>query len=138
MTNQNTTLIIEKIFKGIQNLIPVYMSSPPDKVISNGNVAICIIDETGFVYGKMYGTDKRRLRHSYRVAWMKASQVWLTGIKTGEYERRLFNGEFPENGNGIESPDLIGGKADNPSRLQMDQNFLSASAEFVALLIWKS
>lgn len=92
----------------IEALIPEYMQNPDDQPISNGNVAICIIDEQGVVYGRMYGTNKPRLRQSYRVAWTKASQVWLTGERTGDYERRLFNGEIAENANGIENPDLIG------------------------------
>lgn len=100
--------IINSMFEAIKRLIPVYMKNPEDNSIANGNVAVCIIDEEGNVYGKMFGTNKPRLRQSYKVAWTKASQVWLTGVKTGEYERMVFNKEVPENANGIEAPDLIG------------------------------
>ena len=62
----------------------------------------------------MIGTNNPRLRQSYKVAWTKASQVWLTGIKTGEYERMVFNKEVDENGNGIEAPDLIGWQGGQP------------------------
>jgi glc operon protein GlcG len=48
------------------------------------------------------------------VAWTKASQVWLTGVKTGEYERMVFNKEVDENANGIEAPDLIGWEGGQP------------------------
>lgn len=108
MPAQQLTSTISRILTRIESLIPEYMKNPEDKPISNGNVAICIIDESGVIYGRMYGENKPRLRQSYRVAWTKASQVWLTGEKTGDYERRLFNGEIPENSNGIENPDLIG------------------------------
>jgi glc operon protein GlcG len=108
---------IPEILNTISSLIPEYMQRPEDKSISNGNVAICIIDEEGMVYGRMYGDNRPRLRQSYRVAWTKASQVWLTGIKTGEYERRVFNKEIPENANGIENPDLIGWEGGQPITL---------------------
>jgi len=99
---------ISKMMEAIQKHIPVYMKNPEDSSIANGNVAVCMIDEEGNVYGKMFGTNKPRLRQSYKVAWTKASQVWLTGVSTGEYERMVFNKEVEENANGIEAPDLIG------------------------------
>jgi uncharacterized protein GlcG (DUF336 family) len=110
-----TSMVINQIFAAIEKLIQVYMEDPLDKNIANGNVAVCIIDEDdGTVYGKMFGTNKPRLRQSYRVAWTKASQVWLTGVKTGEYERMVFNKEIGENANGIEAPDLIGWEGGQP------------------------
>lgn len=117
MTSQYHNPAIDQILSRIEKLIPGYMQLNEDKVISNGNVAICMIDEDGNVYGKMYGSNKPRLRQSYRVAWTKASQVWLTGMKTGEYERRVFNKEIPENANGIEAPDLIGWQGGQPITL---------------------
>jgi uncharacterized protein GlcG (DUF336 family) len=114
MANNKTQLIISKVFDEIEKLIPVYMDVPADKNISNGNVAACIIDENGLVHGKMFGTNNTRLRQSYKVAWTKASQVWLTGVKTGDYERMVFNKELDENGNGIEAPDLIGWQGGQP------------------------
>ena len=108
MENNETLLTISRLFDVIEKLIPQYMEDSADKNISNGNVAACIIDDHGQVHGKMFGTNKPRLRQSYKVAWTKASQVWLTGVKTGVYERMVFNKEVPENANGIEAPDLIG------------------------------
>jgi glc operon protein GlcG len=64
------------------------------------------------------------LRRSYRIAWTKASQVWLTGVKTGEYERMVFNKEIGENENGIEAPDLIGWQGGQPLTLKMEKSFL--------------
>jgi uncharacterized protein GlcG (DUF336 family) len=110
-------LIIGKMFTEIENLIPVYMQNPDDSNIANGNVAVCIIAEDGTVYGKMWGENKPRLRQSYKVAWTKASQVWLTGYKTGEYERLVFTQQVEENGNGIEAPDLIGWQGGQPLTL---------------------
>jgi hypothetical protein len=91
MSEENTISIIAKILVELENLIPIYMQNPMDEKIANGNVAVCIIDENGNVTGKMYGKNKVRSRETYKVAWTKASQVWLTGIKTGEYEKLVFN-----------------------------------------------
>jgi uncharacterized protein GlcG (DUF336 family) len=117
MENQDLDTVINRAFENIEKLIPVYMQNNDDRVISNGNVAVCIIDEYGHVYGRMFGTNKPRLRQSYKVAWTKASQVWLTGVKTGEYERMVFNKLVEENGNGIEAPDLIGWEGGQPLTL---------------------
>jgi glc operon protein GlcG len=63
MDNQNLAAIIGKMFAEMENLIPVYMQNPEDKDIAGGNVAVCVIDENGLVYGRMFGTNKPRLRH---------------------------------------------------------------------------
>jgi glc operon protein GlcG len=65
----------------------------------------------------MFGTNRPRQRQSYKVAWTKASQVWLTGYKTGEYERLVFTKQVGENANGIEAPDLIGWEGGQPLAL---------------------
>ena len=68
------------------------------------------------MYGKLYGTYKIRARESYRIAWTKANQVWITGLKTGEYEKKFFNSEVEECG--IEVPDLIGWEGGQPLTLK--------------------
>ena len=107
-------VFVNEIYIAIEKMIPLYMQVPEDKCISNGNLAVCIIEENGQIHGRMFGTNKPRLRQSYRVAWTKASQVWLTGVKTGAYERMVFNKEVDENANGIEAPDLIGWEGGQP------------------------
>ncbi len=118
MEHTNDQTLVNKIFMAIEKMIPIYMKIPEDACISNGNLAVCIIDENGNIHGKFFGTNKPRLRQSYRVAWTKASQVWLTGVKTGEYERMVFNKEVGENANGIEAPDLIGWEGGQPITLK--------------------
>jgi glc operon protein GlcG len=108
MQRQERHKIISKINLELEKLIPSVRSNPQDEVLCKGNVAICLIDDEGIVYGKMFGDDKPRMRQAFKVAWTKASQVWLTGIKTGEYERLVFTNQIPEDSNGISSPDLIG------------------------------
>ena len=90
------------LIKKLEELIPSYMKKEEENNISNGNVAVCIIDEAGGVYGKVFvNNDKIRARESFRVAWIKASQVWLTGMKTGEYEKKIYNNEIAEEIAGI-------------------------------------
>ncbi|HTX99703.1 MAG TPA: heme-binding protein [Bacteroidota bacterium] len=108
--------VINRIIEKIDTLIPSYASNPAD-AFAGGNVAVCIIDEKGNVYGRIWGTDKVRGRNFFRLAWTKASQVWITKMKTGEFEKRLFNGEFDESKYGIQKPDLIGWEGGQPVSL---------------------
>ena len=109
---------IEKIIEEAEKLIPYYMQNEEDKRIANGNVSVCIIDSEGRVYGRMFGTNKIRARESFRVAWTKASQVNITGMKTGEYEKLAFNNEVDEQKFGIERPDYIGWEGGQPITLR--------------------
>ncbi len=109
--------IIEKIIEEAQKLIPNYMQNEDDKRIANGNVAVCIIEPEGRIYGRMFGTNKIRARESFRVAWTKASQVHITGMKTGQYEKLAFNNEVNEEKFGIERPDFIGWEGGQPITL---------------------
>ena len=118
MQNKDLTATISRLFDAIEILIPGYMNNPDDQCISNGNLAAVIIDEDGVVYGRMFGNEKPRLRNSYKVAWTKASQVWLTGVKTGAYEKMVFNKEVDENANGISAPDLIGWEGGQPLQMK--------------------
>jgi glc operon protein GlcG len=109
--------IIEELIAYIEKLIPVYLENPEDRH-SQGNVAICIIDEDGTIYSRMYGKDKLISRRSYQLAWSKASQVWITGYKTGEYERLVFTNQIPEEQFGIQAPDFIGWEGGQPIKLK--------------------
>jgi len=108
---------IDKIIGRLEQLIPAYSANPAD-AFAHGNVAVCILDEEGNLYGKIWGDDKVQGRTFARLAWTKATQVWITGIKTGEYEKRLFNGEFDEEKYGITKPDLIGWEGGQPVTLK--------------------
>ena len=99
---------IEKLISTIAELVPVYMAIPEDYAKANGVASLCIIDEAGQIYGKVFGTDKLRGRDSFRIAWTKASQVWITGIKTNEYEKLVFADQIDPQPFGIKLPDLVG------------------------------
>jgi len=108
MEHQEVILLIEKLLASIEELVPVYMAIPEDMEISKGVVSVCIIDETGQIYGKVFGKDKVRCRDSFKIAWTKASQVWITGYKTGDYEKLVFSDQLDHHKFGINMPDLIG------------------------------
>lgn len=117
MEHAEVPVIINRIIEEAEKMIPDYMQNEEDRRIANGNVSICLIDFNGIVYGRMFGTNKVRARESYRVAWTKASQVYITGLKTGEYEKLAFNNQIDEEKFGIERPDYIGWEGGQPLSL---------------------
>ncbi|MDH5610466.1 MAG: hypothetical protein OEY56_13390, partial [Cyclobacteriaceae bacterium] len=116
------TLTLEKtitaLFDVLEEEIKPYKDSPADWRISEGHVAVCLITDEGKVYGKLFGSDKIRQRQFFRIAWQKASQVWITGHATGEYEKIVFGGDMDPEDSPIELPDLIGWVGGQP--LQLD------------------
>jgi len=117
MENARLSETIEKIITEARKLIPEYMQNVEDERIAHGNVAVCIIDPEGKIYGSVFGTNKIRSRESFRVAWTKASQVYITGMKTGAFEKLAFNDEIDERKFGIERPDYIGWEGGQPLTL---------------------
>lgn len=114
MKHKELTQLIENLFSAIEKRFPAYLSNPIDINISKGNSAVCVIDHDGNVYGKLYGTDKILQRNFFRIAWIKASQVWITGIKTGEFERLVFTKQIDERKFGLSMPDFIGWDGGQP------------------------
>ena len=91
MNTEKLQQVIHKMFESMSAQIPVYQDSDADWKSSQGNVAACIIDDAGNVYGKIWGHDKLKGRRYYEIAYRKASQVWITGHATNEYERLVFS-----------------------------------------------
>lgn len=114
MTIQNLKEVIDRMFESMDIQIPPYKESPDDWNISDGNTAVCLIDDAGNIYGKIWGNDKLRGRKFYDVAYRKASQVWITGYKTGEFERLVFTDKLNYRDFGIELPDLMGWEGGQP------------------------
>jgi uncharacterized protein GlcG (DUF336 family) len=110
-------LLIEELLAHIEALVPVYMTIPEDFAKSKGVASVCIIDEDGQIYGKVFGNDKLRGRDSFKTAWTKASQVWITGFKTNEYERMIFTDQIDYHTFGISLPDLVGYEGGQPITL---------------------
>ena len=108
MQGKELETTIRKIIDEAEKFIPLYMENEEDRRIADGNVAVCIIDNDGVIYGKMFGTNKVRAREIFRIAWTKASQVYITRLNTGVFEKLAFNNEIDEEAFGIERPDWIG------------------------------
>lgn len=108
MTPQQLQQSIHKIIESLSDLIPTYKESKIDWNITEGNVAVCIIDDAGNVNGKIWGDNKIKGRRVYDIAYRKASQVWITGYKTGEFERLVFTDQINYREFGIDLPDLMG------------------------------
>ncbi len=100
--------------------IPLYKDSEADWKTSQGNVAVCIIDDAANVYGKIWGTDKLKGRRYFDVAYRKASQVWITGYATNDYEKLVFADKLNYKDFGIELPDLVGWQGGQPLQLDSD------------------
>lgn len=113
MNKKELMQFVDTLFDKLTELIPEYSANPLD-AFADGNVAICIQDESGHVYGKLWGNDKITGRQFFKNAWLKCSQVWITGMRTGEYEKRLYNEEFKEEDFGINKPDLFGWEGGQP------------------------
>jgi glc operon protein GlcG len=114
MDTKQIAELAEKIIAAVEKRVPEYLAVEEDRSRNEGNSALCIIDESSAVRGKMFGADKIRQRHAFRIAWTKASQVWITGIKTGEYEKLVFTGQIDDKKFGIIRPDFIGWEGGQP------------------------
>jgi glc operon protein GlcG len=106
--------LIQSIIVAVEKRLPEYLAIAEDRNKNNGNSAICVVDPAGVVQGKMFGSDKIRQRHAFRTAWLKASQVWITGLKTGEFEALVYAGKLDESSYGIIRPDFIGWEGGQP------------------------
>ena len=62
MEGKELEMIVRRIIEEAGKLIPFYMENEEDRRIANGNVSVCIIDDDGVIYGKMFGTNKIRAR----------------------------------------------------------------------------
>ena len=100
--------LTDRLFAEIERALPKYAAVAEDAAVNAGNTAVIAIGPAGDVYGRFFGTDRVRLRDTAGTAWKKAGQVWLTGVATGEYERRVYNGKVEWWKLGVMKPDLIG------------------------------
>lgn len=114
---KNKETVIQTIINALEELVPQYMAVPEDMAIARGVVSVCIIDEEGQIYGKLFGADKIRCRDSFKIAWTKANQVWITGYKTNEYEKLVFADKLDHGKFGINMPDFIGWEGGQPIEL---------------------
>lgn len=133
MTREQILMRVNKIIDNVSEAIPSYRNSPADWDKCQGNLALCIIDESGNVYGKIWGDDKLKGRKYFDVAYRKASQVWITGYKTGEFERLVFTDQLNYRDFGIDLPDLMGWLGGQPIQLDADTKIFCGFSGFRGL-----
>lgn len=109
MTSAELTAVATQLIAEVEKLIPAAMQNPEDRDNSQGNVTLLIIGEGGQIFGRMFGADNRTRRGTSRVAWHKATQVWMTGQATGQFEKQVYGSAKVDPGQfGLQHPDLIG------------------------------
>lgn len=124
MKAENLQNHADAIISAVTGLVQEYFSRQ-NKPASEHCAAICIIDDSGIVSGKLFGndsSDKIKLREKYQFAWIKASQVWITGMKTFDFEYKVFNNEINYKDFGIQPPDFIGWRGGQPLKLKDGTN----------------
>lgn len=112
--------IAQGIMDEIRRLLPGYLKVEADYKINDGNVAVCILDDTGKVYGEMFGDDRVKLRSTFKTAVSKATQVWLTGYETGKYEMLVYTNQVNWWEYGIPKPEFIGWDGGVPVKIDAE------------------
>ena len=130
MTPEKVQERVNRMIAHMDAHINDYQSSPADWSISEGNVAVCILDESGNVWGKIWGKDKLRGRKCFDIAYRKASQVCITGYKTNEFERLVFTDQLNYRDFGIPLPELMGWEGGQPIVLDAETKISSGFRGF--------
>ena len=136
MNHQKVLTLIPNIILAVEQRLPEFLAQEEDRNNIDGICALCLIDDTGGIHGKLFGRDKIRLRNSFRLAWIKASQVWITGLKTGEFEKQVYSGALDDATFGIIRPEFIGWEGGQRLKLTGIPDCPPASAASVAPATW--
>jgi uncharacterized protein GlcG (DUF336 family) len=111
--------IAERLVEEMAGLVPEFLRDPiDDKMSAGGNVACCVIDDTGRFHGRIFGTDKGKGRWCFGIVNRKAIQVWSTGYAIGRFEELVYAGKLDESAFGVSRPDLIGWSGGVPLLLE--------------------
>jgi len=109
MTSSEITGVATQLIAEVEKLIPGCMQNPEDRDNSQGNVTLLIIAQDGQIFGRMFGDNNRTRRGTSRIAWQKATQVWMTHQATGQFEKQVYGFAQADPGQfGLQHPDLIG------------------------------
>jgi uncharacterized protein GlcG (DUF336 family) len=118
--------ITERLLDEVTRLVPEYLRDPIDAEMSGGNVAFAVIDPSGQVRGRIFGSDKGKGRWCFGIVNRKVIQVWSTGYATGRFEELVYAGKLDESQFGLSRPDLIGWQGGVP--LELENGTLVAAA----------
>ena len=131
MTPAEITATATQLITEIEQRIPACMLNPEDRDNSQGNVTLMIIAEGGQIFGRMFVTDNRTRRGTARIAWQKATQVWMTAQASGQFEKQVYGpGNVDPGKFGLQHPDLIGWEGGLPVVAQDGTRFAVAMSGF--------
>jgi glc operon protein GlcG len=131
MTPAEITATATQLIVEIEQRIPACMLNPEDRDNSQGNVTLMIIAEGGQIFGRMFGTENRTRRGTSRIAWQKATQVWMTAQASGQFEKQVYGpGNVDPGKFGLQHPDLIGWEGGLPVMAQDGTRFAVAMSGF--------
>ena len=122
--------IAEEFVEGVARLVPRFLTDPIEATMSGGNAAVCVIDDDGRVYGRVFGDNKGRGRVSFATASRKVAQVWVTGYATGRFEELVFTGKIDDKQFGIIRPEFIGWQGGVPLRFDDGSPLAAAFSGF--------
>jgi glc operon protein GlcG len=124
VTPEQHASIARELVEEIAALVPEFAADPIDFQMSGGNGATIVIDPSGGIHGRMFGTDRDKTRATFGNATRKAIQVRVTGYATGRFEELVFTGRLDPHPFGIQHPDFIGWEGGVP--------LLTADGELIA------
>jgi len=131
MTPTEITATATQLIAEIEQRIPACMLNPEDRDNSQGNVTLMIIAEGGQIFGRMFGAENRTRRGTCRIAWQKATQVWMTAQASGQFEKQVYGpGNVDPGKFGLQHPDLIGWEGGLPVMAQDGTRFAVAMSGF--------
>ena len=133
MTPAEITTTATQIIAEIERRIPACMQNPEDRDNSHGNVTLMIIAEGGQLFGRMFGDNNQRRRGTCRTAWHKSTQVWMTGLATGQFEKQVYGQGVDPGKFGLQHPDLIGWEGGLPVVAKDGTKFAIAMSGFTGV-----
>jgi glc operon protein GlcG len=92
-----------------------------------------IITEGGQIFGRMFGDNNSRRRGTCRIAWQKATQVWMTAQATGQFEKQVYGKDVDPGKFGLQHPDLIGWEGGLPVVAKDGTKFAVAMSGFTGV-----
>jgi glc operon protein GlcG len=129
MTTDQLATLFDRILEGVARRVPAYAAKPEDAK-SGGHAAVFLLGPDGLVRGRMFGTDKAKMRNFSMIAWRKAIQTWVTGHDTGTFEALVYSKQLDEGRFGIMKPDFIGWEGGQVVRLADGTTFAAGFSGF--------
>lgn len=126
MINKTDAEIAQQLVDAVATLVPEFLQDPIDLKMSAGNGAFCVVDGSGQVQGRIFGTDRAKGRWCFGIVTRKVLQVWGTGFATGRFEELVYSGQLDDGPFGISRPDFIGWKGGVPLLLE-DGSLIAAA-----------